>query len=155
MLERKSDNWVRLIAIFKLVKGVLLLIVGISAATLLYRNTTEQFFHWTALLSLRQENRYVRRFLSWIVGFNRRDLRFFEVSTFVYAALLMTEGVGLLMLKRWAEYLTVVITASLIPLELLSDVRRFSTAKTLILFLNVAAVWYLSARLWADRRTSD
>ena len=155
MLERKSDNWVRLIAIFKLVKGVLLLIVGISAATLLYRNTTEQFFHWTALLSLRQENRYVRRFLSWIVGFNRRDLRFFEVSTFVYAALLMTEGVGLLMLKRWAEYLTVVITASLIPLELLSDTRRFTAAKTLILFLNVAAVWYLSARLWTDRRTSD
>jgi uncharacterized membrane protein (DUF2068 family) len=155
MLKRKSDNWIRLIAMFKLVKGVLLLLVGAGAATLLYRNTADQLFHWTVLLSLRQENRYVGRFLSWVMGFNRRDLGVFEVSSFAYAALLLTEGVGLLLLKRWAEYLTVVITASFIPLELLSDVRRFNTTKSLILFLNVAAVWYLSARLWADHGASD
>ena len=155
MPKRKSDNWIRLIAMFKLVKGVLLLLVGAGAATLFYRNTADQLFHWTVLLSLRQENRYVGRLLSWLIGFNRRDLRVFEVTTLAYAGLLMTEGVGLLLLERWAEYLTVAITASLIPIELLSDVRRFNATKSLILFLNVAAVWYLSARLWSDHRASD
>ena len=140
---------------FKLVKGVLLLLVGAGAATLFYRNTADQLFHWTVLLSLRQENRYVGRLLSWLIGFNRRDLRVFEVTTLAYAGLLMTEGVGLLLLKRWAEYLTVAITASLIPIELLSDMRRFSGTKSLILFLNVAAVWYLSARLWTDQQAMD
>jgi uncharacterized membrane protein (DUF2068 family) len=155
MLKRKSDSWVRLIAMFKLVKGGLLLLVGVGAATLLYKNAMDQLYHWTVMLSLRQENRYVGRFVAWMIGFNRRDLRVFEVTTLAYAGLLMTEGVGLLLLKRWAEYLTVAITASLIPIELLSDIRRFNGTKTLVLFLNVAAVWYLAARLWTNQRAVD
>lgn len=134
---------------FKLVKGLLLLALGIGVATLLYSNAAHDLRFWTDLVSLRRENRYVRNFLVWLVGIDRQGLRTFEIGTFTYSALLFTEGVGLLLLKRWAEYLTVIITASFIPLELLSNVRRFSVGKTLVVFLNIAAVWYLCSRLWS------
>jgi len=114
----------------------------------------EQVTGWMRLPWLRQENRYIGMLVSWAMGFNRRDIGVLEVSIFVYAALLLTEGVGLLLLKRWAEYLTVLTTAAFIPLEVWSDVRHFGLTKTVILFLNVLAVWYLSSRLWTNRRES-
>jgi hypothetical protein len=42
----------------------------------------------------------------------------------VYAGLLLTEGLGLLLRKRWAEYLTIITTAGLIPIELYEMSRR-------------------------------
>ena len=107
---------------------------------------------WMRLPWLRQENRDIGLLLSWAMGFSRRDVGVLEASIFVYAALLLVEGVGLLLLKRWAEYLTVLTTAAFIPLEVWSVVRHFGLVKTAILFLNVLAVWYLSARLWTNRQ---
>jgi uncharacterized membrane protein (DUF2068 family) len=66
---------------------------------------------------------------------------------FVYAALLLTEGVGLLFRARWAEYFTVVITASFVPLELYEIARHLTLARVTVLAVNVAIVWYLIVRL--------
>jgi len=149
----KSDAGIRLIAVFKLCKAVLLLALGLGAATILHKGVAANLHHWVTLLSLRQENRYVRAVLAWLMGVNRRNLRVFEISTFVYSGLLWTEGIGLLLLKRWAEYLTVVITSSFIPLELYADFRHPTVAKTLILIVNSAVVWYLASRLWSSQAT--
>ena len=87
------------------------------------------------------------------MGVNRRNLRVFEISTFVYSSLLWIEGIGLLLLKRWAEYLTIIITSSFIPFELYADFRHLTIAKTLILIVNSAVVWYLASRLWSRQAT--
>ena len=150
----KSNTGIRLIAAFKLLKAVLLLVLGLGVAALLDKGLAYNLHHWITVLLLRQENRHLRAALAWLTGINRRNLRLFEIGTFCYSGLLFTEGVGLLMLKRWAEYLTAIITASFIPFEFLSDARRFSAGKTMVLFLNVAAVWYLSARLWSKSAES-
>ena len=147
----KSDGVVRLIALFKLFKAILLLAVGLGVAALLHKGAEEYLQHWTTLLSVREENRYIRRLLSWLTGLNRRNLRLFEVSTFIYSGLLWTEAIGLLLLKRWAEYMTLIITASFIPLELYTEMRHFNTVKTLVLLINIAVVWYLARRLWKGK----
>lgn len=69
------------------------------------------------------------------------------MGTFVYAALLLTEGTGLLLRKRWAEYFTIITTACLIPLEVYEIVRRVTAVKTAILIINFAIVAYLIARV--------
>ena len=143
----KSDAGIRLIGAFKLLKAVLLLALGLGVAALLDKRLASNLHHWITVLLLRQENRFLRAGLARLTGIKRQNLRLFEIGTFCYSGLLFTEGIGLLMLKRWAEYLTAIITASFIPFEFLSDVRRFSAGKTLVLFLNIAAVWYLSVRL--------
>ena len=143
-----SDAWIRVIAVFKLFKATLLLALGLGVAALLHKDLADNLQHWVTLLWLRQENRYVRTFLSWVMGINHRNLRLFEVSTLIYSGLLWTEGIALLLLKRWAEYLTVIITASFIPFELYTEIRHVSIAKTLVLLINIAVVWYLCSRLW-------
>jgi uncharacterized membrane protein (DUF2068 family) len=158
MFARKGDNWIRLIGLFKLGKGLLFLLVGLGLATFIQKDTADQVIGWMRLLSLRQENRYIGNLLSWAIGYDRRGIGALEASILVYAVLLLTESAGLLLLKRWAEYLTALTTASFIPLEVWSDMRRFGLTKTVLLLLNVLTVWYLSVRLWQrgdEKRSSE
>lgn len=61
----------------------------------------------------------------------------------VYAVVEGVEAVGLWRQRRWAEYLTLVVTASLLPLEVYEIVHRVSPFKVVALVVNVAVVVYL------------
>jgi uncharacterized membrane protein (DUF2068 family) len=73
------------------------------------------------------------------------------VGTFFYAGLFLVEGIGLLLLKRWAEIFTVIVTASFIPLEIYHLTRQFSVMKIMVILVNTAIVVYL---LWRLRHES-
>ena len=77
-------------------------------------------------------------------------LRELSVGTFFYAALFFTEGTGLALRKRWAEYLTIISTSSLLPLEVYELFHRPTTSKLVLLLVNLAVVAYLIFEL---RRT--
>jgi len=68
------------------------------------------------------------------------------VSAIAYAALEATEGVGLAMRRRWAEYLTVIATGILIPYEVYEVIMRPTLFKVGALLLNLAVVGYLAYR---------
>jgi len=68
------------------------------------------------------------------------------IVAIVYATLEGTEGVGLAMRRRWAEYLTVIATGFLIPYEAYEVVRHITLFKVGALLLNVAVVGYLAYR---------
>ena len=68
------------------------------------------------------------------------------IAAIAYALLEGTEGVGLAMRRRWAEYLTVVATGVLIPYEAYEVVHRVALFKVGALLLNVAVVGYLAYR---------
>jgi len=140
-----------LIALFKLTKGVLLLIVGIGAHKLLHRDVAETVAHWVDILRVDPDNRYIHRLLTHLLNVTPAQLRAASVGTFIYAGLLLTEGIGLLLGKRWAEYFTIITTAGLIPLEIYEIFHRLTTAKIVILAINVAIVVYLIARVRRSR----
>jgi hypothetical protein len=59
------------------------------------------------------------------------------------AKLELTEGIGMLRRKRWAEWLTVVATALLVPFEAYELVRHPSWLKAIGITVNVLIVVYL------------
>jgi uncharacterized membrane protein (DUF2068 family) len=61
----------------------------------------------------------------------------------VYAAVEGVEAVGLWFQRRWAEYLTFLVTASLLPLEVYELSHRLTVFKVLAFVINVAVVAYL------------
>jgi uncharacterized membrane protein (DUF2068 family) len=69
------------------------------------------------------------------------------IGTFIYAALFLTEGIGLWLLKRWAEWFTVIATGSLIPIEGYEIYHHPSAIKVLVLLINIAIVVYLVYRI--------
>src|ERR1700693_317016 len=68
------------------------------------------------------------------------------IGAVVYALLEGTEGVGLAMRRRWAEYLTVIATGILIPYEAYEVIHKVTPFKVGALLLNVAVVGYLAYR---------
>jgi len=66
----------------------------------------------------------------------------------------MTEGVGLAWRQRWAEYLTIVTTASLLPLEVYELAKHASIGKGLALVINLAVVVYLVVEIRRSRKPS-
>jgi len=76
-----------------------------------------------------------------------KQLKELSVGTFLYAGLFMTEGLGLVLRKRWAEYFTIFTTGGLIPLEIYEMSRHFTAAKVVVTLVNILIVWYLAARV--------
>ena len=76
-----------------------------------------------------------------------KQLKELSVGTFLYAGLFASEGVGLLLRKRWAEYFTIVTTGGLIPLEIYELAQHFTMPKLVVALVNVLIVWYLVARV--------
>jgi uncharacterized membrane protein (DUF2068 family) len=77
-------------------------------------------------------------------------MRFAALVALLYAVLYCVEAVGLLMQKRWAEWLTVVQTSLLIPLELRQLVHPPRLLPTLALVASVGVVAYLIRRIRHD-----
>jgi uncharacterized membrane protein (DUF2068 family) len=141
-----------LIALFKLAKGMLLLVVGFGALRLLHRDVAVTVSHWVDILRVDPDNRHIHRLLTHVLAVTPAQLKATSAGTFFYAALLLTEGTGLLLRKPWAEYFTIITTAALIPLEIYELVHRLTAAKIVILALHVAIVIYLIARVRTRRR---
>ena len=141
------------IALFKLVKAVLLIALGVAAISLerdAHLLTSLRGF--VRSLGLDAHSGLINRAFAKALGIDHRHLQALAVGTFVYAAVFLVEGTGLLLRKRWAEYLTTIITASFIPLEIYEMAHQPSVLKAAGIALNVAIVVYLVIRLRQKRR---
>ncbi len=125
---------------------------GVAAVYLTRHDAAQTLARWVAQLHLRPGRHWVDGLLATVLDAKPGTLRAIEVGTFVYAAVFLVEGVGLLLRRRWAEYLTVIATASLLPLEVYELVERERAARALIVAANLAIVLYLIARLRVERR---
>jgi uncharacterized membrane protein (DUF2068 family) len=135
------------IATLKIVKGLLLLLVGIGALSLIHKDAAETFTNWANALQVNVHSRILQHWLVEIGLVQRRDLALIVTVSFVYSALLLTEGVGLFMQQVWAEYMTALITASFIPIEVYELARRTTPSRIYLLVINLVVVAYLVMRL--------
>jgi uncharacterized membrane protein (DUF2068 family) len=136
-----------LIAVFKLFKGLALLAVGIGALKLLHKDVAAQIERWIELLRVDPHNHYIHWVLEKLSMLDARKLKELSVGTFFYSALFLTEGIGLALRKRWAEYFTIVSTSLFIPLEVYELAKRVSLMKGLLLLVNAGIIAYLVMEL--------
>jgi uncharacterized membrane protein (DUF2068 family) len=128
---------------FKLTMGLLLAVVATGILSLIHEDVADVVEHWVSMLRFDPENRHIASLLEKLDLVEDRQLKQIGGLTFVYSALLLTEGVGLLMKKRWAEFLTVIATGSFIPMEIHEVIKRFGFGRLTILIINVGIVWFL------------
>lgn len=146
---RGRDRGLLLIGIFKLAKSVFFFCLGIGALHLMHRDLAEEALRLAHALRFDPESRVTALLLDKVDLIDQRRLREIGFGTFLYSALAMTEGVGLLLEKVWAEYLTLGLTASFLPWELYELARRPSWFRLSLLLINLAVLWYL---VWLLRR---
>ena len=136
-------NVLRTIAVYKLVKVLLLLALAYGEVRLSDASLTAKLVTWASARPFGLEHKVVTQLLEGFSGLSASRVHALRMVTLAYAAVFATEGVGLWMQKRWAEWLTVIITASLIPLEIWELLDRPNFGKAAVLVANVAIVAYL------------
>ncbi len=144
----------RLIAAFKLLKGLALLALGIGALKLLHKDVEAIIVHWINVFQVDSHSHYLQLLLEKLSILDDRRLKELSVGTFIYSAIFLTEGAGLAFRKSWAEYLTIVTTASLLPLEIYELAKHASIGKVLALVINLAVVIYLVLEIRRPRKPS-
>jgi uncharacterized membrane protein (DUF2068 family) len=86
--------------------------LGVGAFKLLHKDIADVAEHWIEALRLDPANRFLDAALERAANFSPEQIKKLGLGSFIYAGLFLTEGVGLWLLKRWAEWLTVIITSS-------------------------------------------
>ena len=152
--SRRIDG-LRLIGLLKIGKAVLLLATTYGLYRLLNPALVEQLHDWINTLTDTFERRLLERGLNWFDSLGSARVGSVLVVTALYTAVLLTEGIGLWLRKAWAEWLTVIATASLIPFELLEFIhghhgRRVAVAAAFV--VNVIIVIYLFRQLRLARQ---
>jgi uncharacterized membrane protein (DUF2068 family) len=150
-VKSSHSRLLRLIALFKLVKAALLIAVGVGALKLLHKDVAGAVEHWVELLRLDPNNHYIDVALEKASNLTPDKIKQLGLGSMIYAGLFLTEGIGLWLEKRWAEWLTVIITSSLIPFEIYEIYRHPTAIKIAVLLINVAIVAYLLYRIRGKR----
>jgi uncharacterized membrane protein (DUF2068 family) len=148
-IRHHSDPMIRLIALFKLVKAVALISIGVGAFTLRHGNSGSWLGEWIKALTVDPHGKYVDRFIARVSTLDVHQLKEIWIGSLLYAAVFVTEGIGLLFRKIWAELLTVIVTISFVPLEVYELLDRATWSRAAVLVANLAIVVYL---LWRLRR---
>ena len=146
---RDAAPLLRLIALFKLFKGLLAVAIGLSVLGVLPFDVVAVVKEWAEHLNVNSQRHHINDALSRLTSIDHRKLASFGAAAFTYGALLLTEGVGLWLRRRWAEYLTVIATGIFIPLEIYELWRRLTPPRVIVLVINVAIVAYLVRQLRA------
>lgn len=133
----------RIIAVYKAVKTICLILVAIAAFHLDREQNFERLVAWLEHLSLTDSNGLRWKLVDFLMNLGPSKFIAIGIVALAYAAIFATEGTGLWLRKHWAEWFTVIATGSLIPLELYECVHHFTWLKLAVLIGNVAIVIYL------------
>ncbi len=138
-------RYLKLIALFKIAKGVLALALGFS---LLFLNSRTRWLDaisdWTADELVLVHSKAVLYLLNKLQAvLANGQLRAPGLLALFYSAVLFTEGIGVYLQKRWAEFLMVFATGVLIPFEVRHVYHRPSIGGFVILAVNCFIVWFL------------
>ena len=151
---RERDQIIELIAIFKFVKVAGLLAISFGLIKLFDPAVGQKLQSWVFALSESAAHPHILRALTEVTSLSERQIQTLGVIALSYATLYRIEGIGLWHQSRWAEYLTIVATSLLIPLEIYEITRRVTMPRVTALLVNIAAVMYLVYRLRHENERS-
>jgi uncharacterized membrane protein (DUF2068 family) len=143
------DKGLLLIGLFKLVEAAFFVAVGLGVLHFLHRDLGDAVLKLATRMRMDPEGRLVSFALDHVDSITQHRLKQIGVATFLYAAMRVTEGVGLVLEKVWAEYLTVGVTVSFLPWELYEIFRQADWIRVGLFVVNLAVLAYL---LWWLRR---
>jgi uncharacterized membrane protein (DUF2068 family) len=146
MTQQRRDRILLLIAAFKFVKAALLVAVGLGALGFLQPEFVARIEHTASTLVWPLGRERVQRFIEHLSRMNHTKIRLLAIGAFLYASLFTVEGVGLWLQKHWAEYLTIISTALLLPIEVYELTHRITAPRISTLVVNIAVVVYLILR---------
>jgi uncharacterized membrane protein (DUF2068 family) len=145
-----------IIACFKFVQAATLIVAGLGALGLMNSGVADIAQEWLERLALGNGQRFAvaaaTRVLPWFNAATPRHFAALGAGAFSYASVFLAEGIGLWQGKKWAEYLTIAVTASLLPFEIAAVYNRLTLVRVGTLVINSLVIAYLVWELRARNR---
>ena len=150
--RRHEFEPLRWIGAYKLLKAALAIVGGLLVLRLAGRDLPAIALHWMGRLDIDPESHAGVFLLRKVTAIKATRIHSLAIWLFAYVPIAITEGIGLMRRKFWAEWLTVITTAALIPIEVREVFRYATWARVLVLELNLLVVAYLIVRIRHDQR---
>src|SRR5437763_10944718 len=156
--KSRRVRYLKIFALFKIFKGVLLFLLGFSLFFLHSRPVwLDQISDWADDQLLLHHSRAVTFLLNKLQEMLAGGaLRATGILSLFYCGVLFTEGIGVYLQQRWAEFLMIFATGALIPLEIRHTWHQWLWHRpiwgaALLLFANCFIVWFLYMVLKRDK----
>ena len=148
---RRRDRGLIAIGLWKLVEAVFFFLVGLGVIHFLdlHRDLGDAVTQLAERLHMNIGGQMMTWVLSHVDDVTAHRLKQIGAWTFVLAGVRVAEGMGLVMEKAWAEYLTVGVTVSFLPWELYEICKRPNLLRVGLLITNLIVLAYV---VWVLRR---
>jgi len=146
---QSHDRWLVIIGTFKILEGVLFVLLAFGVIRLLHRDIADVLLRAVMAIRLDPESRFVNFLLEKVQLLTPPKMRLISAGIFLKAGLDFVEGIGLVLEKTWAEWLTIGITASFLPWEIFEIIRHFTWVKVAVSIINVLVLLYL---VWVQQK---
>lgn len=152
--KKRRNRWLELIATYKLLQSALLIAVAVGALRLVHKDVADVLSNLATAMRMNTDGRVVSFLLEKASLLNDHRLRQISFFLFFYAGLGFLEGLGLMLEKVWAEYLTAILTASFLPLEIFELTHRVTPIRIALLLINLGVLAYLVFHLIRRKTTA-
>lgn len=147
----KAPLGLRSVALFELAKGILFLLIAVSAHSLIHRDVESTAESIVRFLHLDPAWHFTRVFLADSGKLTDAKLRALSWIAFALAVIRMAEAYGLWHEYHWAEWFAVITAGIYLPFEIFHFFKHPTAGAVLIFLVNILIVIYL-ARLLAENQ---
>lgn len=141
---KKSEVFLKFIIIEKFVLGVITVLLSFGVLSLINKDMEEFADKLVTFFNLDMGNYYIEALITRIGMIENGTIIGVSIGMISYATLNLIESYGLHKRRRWAEWLTVIATALLIPFEIYEIIQAQTLIRIGVLIFNVAIVYYLA-----------
>lgn len=135
------------LAVYKLTMGLFLCAMALELVHLLGQDVADAVHRWVLRLHADPHNPLIVAIMGRAGEVEASSLEEYAAISGLFGNIHLIEGIGLWLNKRWAEYLCVVGTAALVPLEVYELLAQPHVTQVMMLAVNLAVVAYLAHRL--------
>jgi uncharacterized membrane protein (DUF2068 family) len=133
----------RAVASLEFIKGVFVLVIGLSAILLVHKDAWVIAESLLALLHISTDRHSAQLFLDFADDITDARLWMAVRLAFAYSTLRFVEGYGLWKQRTWAEWVAFGSGMLLIPLEIRELIRGVTILRSVVFVGNVAVVCYM------------
>lgn len=151
---KREIEGLRVIAVFEIVKGALVLLAGFGLLRLIHHDVQHAADRFIHDLRLNPAHGAPRVFLELAGRLNDSRLWILAGAALAYALIRFVEGYGLWKARRWAEWMGALGSGLYLPLEIWHLRRGITVGGILLVAANVAIVVYLVWILWRQQQRS-
>jgi uncharacterized membrane protein (DUF2068 family) len=138
-----SVKAIRVIAVYEVFKGAIVLVAGVGLLTLLHKNIQDFAEDIVFGLHLDPESHYPQLFIETLGKLDATKIKYIFLFTVFYAIVRFAEAYGLWYLRAWAEWFAIISGAAYLPIEIYEIFKKPTVFRFSIFLLNLAIVLYL------------